>query len=439
MKKLSFLLVSLGLLTVCLSSCDDKGTGTNPTAESDTIKGPISTNTTWSANKKYFLKTFVYVESGATLTIEPGTVIKGLDKGALIVKPGGKLIAKGSSTQPIVFTSAKAKGQRAAGDWGGIIILGNAPTNKVTPTIEGENQTTYGGTNAADNSGEISYVRIEFAGIPFEPNREINGLTLGGVGSGTKIDHVQVSYGGDDAFEWFGGTVNASYLISYRTLDDDFDTDFGYSGKVQYGLIIRDPAVADAAGDSNMFESDNDATGSDLTPQTSAMFANISGFMADGTPVTPYRSAARIRRNSAVSIYNSVFVGKFDNGLELATKGATDEGTGTSADNFKNGKSDYMGLVLSGMDALLTSGVDATRFDDASRMNDRSKAVTDLGLAAGYNSLTAKPALLPSGAFLKSGGATLPAGFTATTYRGAFNDTDWTDGWANFDPQNTDY
>jgi hypothetical protein len=439
MKKLSLLFVSIGLLTVCLSSCDDNNGGGTPAATSDTVKGPISANTTWSANKKYFLKTFVYVESGATLTIEPGTVIKGLDKGALIVKPGGKLIAKGTATQPIVFTSAKAKGQRNPGDWGGVIILGNAPTNKVNPKIEGENTTSFGGTNAADNSGEISYVRIEFAGIAFEPNREINGLTLGGVGSGTKIDHVQVSYGGDDAFEWFGGNVNANYLVSYRTLDDDFDTDFGYSGKVQYGLIIRDPAVADAAGDSNMFESDNDATGSDLTPQTSAMFANISGFLADGTPSQYYRSAARIRRNSAVSIYNSVFVGKFDNGLELATKGSSDDGTSSSADNFKSGKSDYAGLVLTGMDALLTSAVDATRFDDASRKNDRSKAVADLGLAAGYNSLTAKPGMLPTGAFLKSGGATLPSGFTATTYRGAFNDTDWTEGWTNFDPQNTDY
>lgn len=441
MKKLSLFFVAIsGMLTLCLSSCGDDPI-TQPDNQSDTVKGPITASVTWTAGKKYFIKDFVYVESGATLTIQAGTIIKGLNKGTLIIKPGGKLIAKGTATSPIVFTSAKAKGARNPGDWGGIIILGNAPVNKVRPVIEGENVSIFGGTDAADNSGEISYVRIEFSGIPFEPNREINGLTMGGVGSGTKIDHVQVSFNGDDSFEWFGGTVNATYLVSYRALDDDFDTDNGFNGKVQYGLILRDPEVADAAGDSNMFESDNDATGSDATPQTSAAFANVSGFLADGTRSDFYRSAARIRRNSAISIYNSVLVGNFKNGLELATKATTDVGATTSADNFVAGKSNYAGIVIAGVPTTttITSGVNAARFDDAARKNDRTTTVANLGLAAGYNSLTARPAMIPSGAFLKSGGATLPAGFTATTFRGAFNDTDWTTGWTNFDPKNTDY
>ena len=191
------------------------------------------------------------------LTIEPGTIIKGdkLTKGTLIVKPGAKIMAEGSATKPIVFTSSSAKGSRNYGDWGGIILLGKAPVNKTPATIEGENVSTFGGTDAADNSGTLKYVRIEFAGIAFETDKEINGLTFGGVGSGTTIDYVQVSYSGDDAYEWFGGSVNAKHLISYRTLDDDFDTDWGFSGNVQYAMALRDPAVADqcSCSDSNGF------------------------------------------------------------------------------------------------------------------------------------------------------------------------------------------
>ena len=169
----------------------------------------------------------MYVEDGATLTIEPGTIIKGekSSKGSLIVKRGGKIIANGTVDKPIVFTSNQAKGSRAAGDWGGLVLLGKAPVNKTPAVIEGENLTQFGGTDAADNSGSLKYVRIEFAGIAFETDKEINGLTFGGVGSGTTIDYVQVSHSGDDSYEWFGGTVNAKHLIAFRGLDDDFDTD----------------------------------------------------------------------------------------------------------------------------------------------------------------------------------------------------------------------
>ena len=126
-----------------------------------------------------------------------------------------------------------------------MIILGNARVNKNPSVIEGENITTFGGDNNSDNSGILKYVRIEFAGIPFETDKEINGLTLAGVGSNTIIDYVQVSHSGDDSFEWFGGTVNASHLIAYSGVDDDFDSDNGYSGLVQYGLALRNPVIAD--------------------------------------------------------------------------------------------------------------------------------------------------------------------------------------------------
>ncbi len=312
-KFVSLLALSIGLsFTACNRTESDDDDVVVETGQNITVSSNITANTVWSAKNKYLLQGFVYVESGATLTIEPGTIIKGdkASKATLIVKPGGKLIAEGTVAKPIVFTSNQAKGSRNYGDWGGIILLGKGKVNKTPATIEGENISTFGGTEEADNSGILKYVRIEFAGIAFETDKEINGLTLGGVGSGTTIDYVQISFSGDDSYEWFGGNVNAKHLIAYKGLDDDFDTDWGFSGKVQYALALRDPKVADqcSCSDSNGFESDNDASGSDASPQTNASFANVSIIMGEGTPDAKYRSGYRIRRNSALSIYNSLVV-----------------------------------------------------------------------------------------------------------------------------------
>ncbi|HBK28976.1 MAG TPA: hypothetical protein DDZ04_03945, partial [Parabacteroides sp.] len=151
----------------------------------------------------YLLKGWIYVANGSELTIEAGTIIKG-DKdtqASLIVEPGGKLIAQGTKDAPIVFTSAQAKGQRKPGDWGGLIICGNAKNNQTSQQIEGGPRTKHGGDNDDDNSGILSYVRVEFAGYPFQKNKEINGVTFGSVGSKTQVDHVQVSFSNDDSFE----------------------------------------------------------------------------------------------------------------------------------------------------------------------------------------------------------------------------------------------
>lgn len=283
----------------------------------------ITTNTTWTANNVYLLKGVIYVKNGATLTIAPGTVIMG-DKAtpnsSLIVTKGAKLMAQGTAAAPIVFTSNQAVGQRNLGDWGGIILLGKATNNLVggTGNVEGlavSTDTEFGGTDDNDNSGALQYVRIEFGGYVFQPNKEINGLTMGSVGRGTVIDNVQVSFSNDDAYEWFGGTVNCKHLVSFRNLDDDFDTDNGYKGFVQFGLSVRDPQLADdpAVSTSEGFESDNDASGTTNTPQTSAIFSNITliGPYRGNTSATiasGYRRGARIRRNSALRIFNSVFM-----------------------------------------------------------------------------------------------------------------------------------
>lgn len=292
-----------------------------------TASTDITTNTTWSG--VVLLQNKVYVKNNATLTILPGTIVRGdaATQGSLIVTKGSKLIADGTAASPIVFTSNNSVGNRAEGDWGGVVLLGKAVNNQpggvaniegIAPTAD----TEFGGTNDSDDSGILRYVRIEFAGIALQPNKEINGLTFGSVGSGTTVDHVQVSFCGDDSFEWFGGTVNCKHLIAYRGLDDDFDTDFGYRGFVQFGLIIRDENLSDAAGDSNSFESDNDATGSTATPKTNAVFSNITivGPKHDGSTTLPvgekFEKSFRLRRNTGCSVFNSISTG-WEKGLSL--------------------------------------------------------------------------------------------------------------------------
>ena len=258
----------------------------------DTISGEIVIHSTWTSNKVYLVQGPVYVKT--FLLIQPGTVVlfdKNTPGSALIVTKAGTLLAEGTVTQPIVFTSNAAVGQRNIGDWGGLVILGeavnNLPANAASGTpagigyIEGlptSTNTEYGGNDDQDSSGVLKYVRIEFGGYAYQPDKEINGLTFGSVGSKTVVDYVQVSFANDDAFEWFGGTVNAKHLVSYRNLDDDMDCDFGYRGKVQFALIVRDPFIADqsAGSTSEGFECDNDGAGSNNTPKTAATFSNVT-------------------------------------------------------------------------------------------------------------------------------------------------------------------
>lgn len=222
------------------------------------LSGDITTSRTLLKGKTYSLENLVYVKGGATLTIEPGVTIRVFKgKNALVITRGSKIMAEGTATEPIVLTSNEAS--PAPGDWGGIIMLGNATANSSfngnagVGEIEGginnaAGDGLYGGTNDNDNSGVIKYVRIEYGGYPFQPDKELNSLTMGGVGNGTVIDYVQCSYGGDDAFEWFGGTVNAKHLIAYKGVDDEFDTDNGFRGTVQFAIAIRDKDKADISG-----------------------------------------------------------------------------------------------------------------------------------------------------------------------------------------------
>jgi hypothetical protein len=472
MKKFVLYSLMLGTLATTVTACRNieedgqtivqNGNSGSGSTENLILSGKITSNLTLKANNIYKLRGLVYVTNGATLTIEPGTKIVGeADKnGALIITRGSKIMAEGTASNPIIFTSEKPSPKR--GDWAGLVILGAAPTNASfngqagVGEIEGginntEGMGLYGGTNAADNSGVLKYVRVEYAGYAFLPDKEINGITFGGVGSGTTVDYVQVSYANDDSFEWFGGTVNCSHLIAYKGLDDDFDTDNGYSGKVQFGIAVRDSQVADVSG-SNAFESDNDANGSSLTPKTSATFSNMtiigpinssSTSTNVGTINSLFQNALQIRRNSAISVFNSVFTG-YPVGLFIdATKGTpTDNNIGNSSLAFQNN-------ILAGTVTPLKFGASTsspTTFTLADLTtwytNNGNSTLTytaDVKLTNAWAPAGTTPNFSPaSGSPLLTGGVftntKLTSWFTSVTYRGAVKDaTDtWYAGWTNY-------
>lgn len=426
-----------------------------PAVIEDTLEGNITADRTISAANKNFLKGFVYVKSGATLTIEAGSVIKGISvasgerAASLIIEPGAKIIAEGTVDKPIVFTSDKEPGKRVTGDWGGLIICGNARVNRTNqPTIEGGPGTHYGNTTSdefnGESSGKLKYVRIEFAGYPLEPDKEINGLTFGGVGSGTEVEFVQVSYSNDDSYEWFGGTVNAKHLIAYKGWDDDFDTDYGYTGKLQFLLSVRDKDIADTS-DSNGFESDNDGDGSTNTPFTKPVFSNVTligpfygkvsdmtqaeveaktADAANGAKGGKYQAAMHLRRNSSLNVYNSVFTG-WPYGLRATDKkGQANDGiaienvifAGMWKNFYEDEKVSENFFNRAGNNTVLENTRQIIAKD-----GDYSSVVADAVKGADFSKLA-------------------DSFFEKVTYKGAFDGTnDWTEGWTNWDPQNTVY
>jgi len=453
------------------------------------VKGNIVENTTWTADKIYKLVGFVRVgqedvfgtvTKKAVLTIQAGTVIIGdrASKGALIVQRGSQIIANGTASSPIVFTSERAPGEREAGDWGGLVICGQAPNNlpndATSRQLEGGYGAFHGGTDAADNSGSLKYVRLEYAGIPINPNQEVNSLTLGSVGSGTVIDYVQASFGLDDSFEWFGGNVNAKHLIAYKGLDDDFDTDNGFSGYVQYGVGVRGAAIADQSG-SNGFECDNDSKGSANQPFTSAIFANMSIIGAKGATniaIDPlFQNGAQLRRNNKQKIYNTLITG-YPYGVYI------DSQLGGAKANAAAGDIDLQNVILAGVEGwgaggfglgwsvnVKPMGVAVPGFENmASGTNGAAILIGEQTPEAWFLSLPGNKILATNskmglsttlwsagrptfaltsgttesliGPKLKSG---LPSFFDATDYVGAFNTSDWTTGWSEFNCQSVVY
>jgi hypothetical protein len=285
------------------------------------VTGDITASKTLPASKDYILKGLVRVKAGATLTIEKGTTIRGEEasKAVLLIEAGGKIIAEGTAEEPIVFTSEGSANARGPGDWGGIVVLGNAPTNwpggkgNIEGILSTAAGTQYGGTDPEDNSGVLRYIRIEYAGILLSGDNEVNGLTFGGVGRGTKVDHIQVRQALDDCFEFFGGTVDAHHLICQYNQDDGFDTDNGYSGRLQFLVLQQDPLHP---GEDNGFESDNSAqVDSILEPFTNPTVFNATIVGKNADPASA-QFGALIRRNARGSYNNVIFQG-FEANLDV--------------------------------------------------------------------------------------------------------------------------
>lgn len=308
------------------AACDD-GSGTTTPAPAPApaptpaeplsimqVSGEITSDTTWVAGTDYLLRGAVFVNDGVTLTIEAGTRIYGdsATNGTLIVARGGVLMAMGTAEAPIVMTSDQPDGERARGDWGGLIINGNAPLN--IPGGEGEGDTgSYGGDNPADSSGVLNYVRVEFAGTEFSPDNELNGIAFQGVGNGTEVDFVQVHYNKDDGVEFFGGTVDARHLVVTGIADDSFDWTEGWTGRGQFWVAQQRGDDAD-----NGIEADNNAENNDLRPRSAPTLYNVTLIGDPGTEAGDESDIGMLLREGTAGHYaNFIVVGFKDEGLRL--------------------------------------------------------------------------------------------------------------------------
>lgn len=272
----------------------------------ETISGNITTNRTLTADKAYLLRSAVFVNAGATLTIEPGTVLFGERSsiGTLIVAQGGKLVANGTHMQPIVMTSDQPVGSRARSDWGGLILNGYAPINRPGGVGTGEGNTgNFGGSNPEDSSGSLRYVRVEFAGREFSPDNELNGIAFQGTGRGTLVDYIEVLRNKDDGVEFFGGTTNAKHVLLVANADDSMDWTDGWTGNAQFVVAIHSGEDADNGIEADNLEADNNAT-----PRSMPTIYNAT-FVGDPARGGESNNGIVLRHGTAGAFHNFIVTG----------------------------------------------------------------------------------------------------------------------------------
>ncbi len=466
MKKIMHFALAAAVLLMAACSNDDGPTGT-PQPETDLVElsGDLSTQRLTKDNK-YLIVGQTFVRSGQVLTIDPGTILFGdkRTKGTLIVDRGGKIIAQGTREEPIVMTSNQRPGERDRGDWGGLVIIGNAQTNQSNPNIEGiDPPVSFGRSDDSqndDDSGIYEFLRVEFAGIELSVNNETNSITMGGVGRGTKMENCMVSFGGDDGFEWFGGNVDGKNFISFAMWDDDFDVDYGYSGNVQYGVAVRYRGYADQS-ESNGFECDNGPNDNNVEPYTTGTFSNftIIGPIATGTSPgnNNFAYAVDLRRRTAVTITNSVFAG-FPRALRMNQPSVYEQyavnENGFIANNIFFAPNEKY-RAGTGVDI---SDIEAYIEEHNIMINEEASAAKheEIGLRQDWffanrltNQYPSDPNFTINGGMIASGAKfdlpkfseTNRASFfdTSVEFIGAFGAVDWTDGWAEFDPVDKEY
>src|SRR5687767_2649940 len=304
------------------------------------VTGEIDGIANWTSNFYYVLRGAVFVPDGATLNIAAGTKVIGESGsvGTLIVLRAGRLNALGTREQPIVFTSDQPVGSRARGDWGGLIINGRAPVNIEGGEGAGEADTgVYGGDQPNDTSGSMRYVRVEFAGVEFSPDNELNGIAFQGVGRGGSYEFIQVHMNRDDALEWFGGTADIKYAVASNAADDSFDWTFGWSGRAQFIAVHQRGDDGD-----NGIEADNNEFGNDFLPRSNPQIYNMTMCGdPDRNEGNESNRAIIFRRGTAVTFRNFLITGFKTTGLQF-------DGTST-LDQVNNGTTRVGAGVIWGM------------------------------------------------------------------------------------------
>jgi hypothetical protein len=397
------------------------------------VTGSVTGIETWTNTNYYVLRGAVFVRDGATLNIQAGTRVVGEagSVGTLIVDRGGRLMAIGTREQPIVFTSDQPVGQRGRGDWGGIIINGRAPINFESGEAAGEGDTgAYGGNNPNDNSGVIRYVRIEFSGVEFSPDNELNGVAFQGVGRGTQVDHVQAHMSRDDAMEWFGGTVDGKYLVMSNAADDSIDWTFGWTGRLQFVAVSHRGDDAD-----NGIEADNNEFNNNALPRSNPQIYNLTMCGdPDRNEGGESPRAANIRRGTALTLRNFLITGFKATGLQIEN---TNTATTSQVDNGTTQLG--AGVVWASGTALHSS---VTPYTTSGRFPN-VRANVDGGLSPNCFRHE-NPDFRPVSVATLAGGQLAPIQppndgfFEAVTFIGAVPPApgdDWTQGWTSY-PQN---
>lgn len=377
MKKfiLAFTMFSAMTAVMTFTSCSNEATTPEVEGgETVDLTGAITANMTLNANNEYFLTGSLIVNDGATLTIPAGTTIKakkGFDK-YILVAQGGKIIAEGTADKPITFTADKDNA--GAGYWGGLIINGKAPISGVTAGETGlteiNNDYKYGGTNAADNSGKLKFVKLIYTGANDTDEVEHNGLTLNAVGNGTEISDIFVIDGADDAVEFFGGSVNVTNLLAVNPEDDMFDFTQGYTGTLSNCYGIWEASHTSGEKDPRGVEADGNLDGKRPTDIQQSDF-KVTGMTIDNRSTgTVMDDAIKIRRGAKATITNALVkgTGKVKNLIDLV------DGNGNAANGTSIAATKESTIVLTGDETVLgdvtatitiaagNAGADKTKF-----------------------------------------------------------------------------
>ena len=398
--------------------------------------GDLAGDITWSGTNTYILDGYVFVVGG-TLTIEAGATIKGQNGSALTITKDAKLVAAGTAAKPIVFTSNRSPA--TPGDWGGLVMLGKAPINVTggTNKIEGfpdsyGDRIVYGSAtpDAAHDCGRLEYARIEYAGFLLSPDNELNGLTLGGCGTATKVDFVQVHLGQDDGVEVFGGTVNLSHLVITQADDDSLDWDRGWTGKAQFVVIQQKPGRGDKA-----IEPDNNNNDNELLPRSAPEIWNATLIGGDGAAADP-QGGLHLRRGTAGKLSNAIvaYFTKFAVDLD-GTSTVSQFGTGLTIKHtyFVKGTA-ATAIWPAGFDVGSSGNQNDGGFDEATQIGGDATNHLDVDVQLGSPKDLAAPSWKPAAASpVLAGCGTPPAGLDQTaTFCGAIGATDWTTGWTRY-------